>query len=62
MDFKRSIDTTTSGGMLVFHGFGAKARVHVIRERTLAGLAAARAQGGRNLDDKQQRHAVMATR
>jgi hypothetical protein len=33
-------------------------RVHIIRERTLAGLAATRAQGGRNLDDKQQRHAV----
>ena len=28
--------------MLVFHGLGAKARVHIIRERTLAGLAAAR--------------------
>jgi DNA invertase Pin-like site-specific DNA recombinase len=41
------IDTTTSGGKLVFHIFGALADFEreLIRERTLAGLAAARARG-----------------
>jgi DNA invertase Pin-like site-specific DNA recombinase len=38
-----SIDTTTSGGKLVFHIFGALAEFerNLIRERTYAGLAAA---------------------
>jgi len=42
-----SIDTTTSGGRLVFHIFGALAEFerNLIRERTQAGLAAARARG-----------------
>lgn len=42
-----AIDTTTTGGKLVFHIFGALAEFEraVIRERTLAGLAAARARG-----------------
>jgi len=42
-----SIDTTTSGGKLVFHIFGALAEFEreLIRERTHAGLAAARARG-----------------
>src|SRR5438067_13134795 len=42
-----SIDTTTSGGKLIFHIFGALAEFErdIIRERTLAGLAAARARG-----------------
>src|SRR5919199_3095295 len=42
-----SIDTTTSGGKLVFHIFGALAEFEreLIRERTRAGLAAARARG-----------------
>jgi DNA invertase Pin-like site-specific DNA recombinase len=42
-----SIDTTTSGGKLIFHIFGALAEFEraVIRERTQAGLAAARARG-----------------
>ena len=41
------IDTTTSGGKLVFHIFGALAEFEreLIRERTKAGLAAARARG-----------------
>jgi DNA invertase Pin-like site-specific DNA recombinase len=41
------IDTTTSGGKLVFHVFGALAEFErdLIRERTSAGLAAARARG-----------------
>ena len=41
------IDTTTSGGTLVFHLFGALAEFerNLIRERTQAGLAAARARG-----------------
>ena len=42
-----SIDTTTNGGKLVFHLFGALAEFErgLIRERTLAGLASARARG-----------------
>src|SRR5690348_12274956 len=41
------IDTTTSGGKLVFHVFGALAEFErdLVRERTHAGLAAARARG-----------------
>ena len=47
IDFKsltESIDTTTSGGKLVFHIFGALAEFEreIIRERTQAGLQAAR--------------------
>ena len=42
-----SIDTTTPGGKLIFHIFGALAEFErdLIRERTMAGLAAARARG-----------------
>jgi DNA invertase Pin-like site-specific DNA recombinase len=42
-----SIDTTTSGGKLIFHIFGALAEFErdIIRERTQAGLQAARARG-----------------
>lgn len=42
-----SIDTTTPGGRLVFHIFAALAEFErsIIRERTIAGLAAARARG-----------------
>lgn len=42
-----AIDTTTAGGKLVFHIFGALAEFehNLIRERTMAGLAAARARG-----------------
>jgi DNA invertase Pin-like site-specific DNA recombinase len=42
-----NIDTTTSGGKLIFHIFGALAEFerNLIRERTNAGLTAARARG-----------------
>ena len=42
-----SIDTTTPGGKLIFHVFAALAEFEreLIRERTYAGLAAARARG-----------------
>ena len=42
-----SIDTSTPGGKLTFHLFGALAEFErdLIRERTMAGLAAARARG-----------------
>ena len=42
-----AIDTTTSGGKLIFHIFGALAEFErdIIRERTHAGLTAARARG-----------------
>jgi DNA invertase Pin-like site-specific DNA recombinase len=41
------IDTTTSGGKLIFHIFGALAEFErdIIRERTTAGMEAARARG-----------------
>jgi DNA invertase Pin-like site-specific DNA recombinase len=44
---QESLDTTTSGGRLVFHIFGALAEFerNLIRERTQAGLQAARARG-----------------
>jgi DNA invertase Pin-like site-specific DNA recombinase len=44
---QESIDTTTSGGKLIFHVFGALAEFErdLIRERTNAGLTAARARG-----------------
>jgi DNA invertase Pin-like site-specific DNA recombinase len=42
-----NIDTTTSGGKLIFHIFGALAEFerNLIKERTTAGLTAARARG-----------------
>lgn len=42
-----NIDSTTSGGILIFHIFGALAEFErdIIRERTRAGLVAARARG-----------------
>lgn len=56
---QESIDSTTSGGKLIFHIFGALAEFerNLICERTKAGLAAARARGRkggrpRALDDR----------
>lgn len=56
------MDTTTSGGKLIFHIFAALAAFErdLIRERTNAGLAAARARGrlgGRpkGVDQKKQK-------
>ena len=45
---QEAIDTTTPGGKLVFHVFAALAEFErdLIRERTAAGLVAARARGG----------------
>lgn len=60
------IDTTTAGGKLIFHVFGALAEFErdIIRERTQAGLAAARArgkQGGRpTILDEKKRHLLEA--
>ena len=44
---RESLDTTTPGGKLVFHVFASIAEFErdVIRERTIAGLEAARARG-----------------
>ncbi len=44
---QENIDTTTSGGKLVFHIFGALAEFEreIIKERTQAGLASARSRG-----------------
>jgi DNA invertase Pin-like site-specific DNA recombinase len=56
---QENIDTTTSGGKLVFHIFGSLAEFEreLIKERTAAGLQAARARGKvggrpRRLDEK----------
>src|SRR3954454_17494303 len=63
---QEAIDTTTSGGKLIFHVFGALAAVerHLTGERPPAGLAAPRARGRmggrpRHLDDKKKRHAAL---
>ena len=60
-----SIDTNSSGGRLVFHMFGALAEFekNLVRERTQAGLEAARSRGrlgGRRkiLNAEQRRHVV----
>lgn len=47
MSLQENIDTTTSGGKLIFHIFASLAEFErdIIRERTKAGLAAARARG-----------------
>ena len=66
---QESIDTTTSGGKLVFHVFAALAEFErdIIRERTRAGLDAARARGKRGgrprkLDAKKKTQARHAAR
>ena len=62
---QEAIDTDSSSGRLIFHIFGALAEFErgLIRERTQAGLQAARARGrlgGRRkrLDPRQRAHAV----
>src|SRR5258706_5088951 len=47
MSLQENIDTTTSGGKLIFHIFASLAEFEreVIRERTIAGLQSARARG-----------------
>jgi len=62
---QESIDTSTSTGKLVFHIFGALAEFerNLIKERTQAGLSAARARGRiggrpRTLDDDKKQLAI----
>jgi DNA invertase Pin-like site-specific DNA recombinase len=62
---QENIDTTTSGGKLVFHIFAALAEFErdIIRERTQAGLAAARARGRKGgrpkgMDEKKRKMAI----
>ena len=63
-----AIDTTTVGGELVFHVFAAVAQMErrLIRERTVAGLAAARARGRKGgrptVMSDQRRAAALAMR
>ena len=50
VSLRGSLDTTTPGGKLIFHVFGAvgefeRVEIDIIRERILAGLEAARARG-----------------
>lgn len=62
---QEAIDTTTSGGKLVFHVFGALAEFErdLIRDRTHAGLKAARSRGRKGgrpkaLSERQQKQAL----
>lgn len=62
---QESIDTTTSGGKLIFHIFASLAEFErdLIRERTNAGLSAARARGRKGgrpkgVDTKKQKAAL----
>jgi DNA invertase Pin-like site-specific DNA recombinase len=62
---QESIDTTTSGGKLIFHIFASLAEFErdLIRERTNAGLSAARARGRKGgrpqgVDAKKQKAAL----
>jgi DNA invertase Pin-like site-specific DNA recombinase len=62
---QESVDTTSTGGRLVFHIFGALAEFErgLIQERTKAGLAAARARGRKGgrpkvLNEKQRKLVV----
>jgi len=65
VSLQENIDTTTSGGKLIFHIFASLAEFEreLIRERTNAGLAAARARGRKGgrpkgVDEKKQKAAV----
>ncbi len=62
---QESMDTSSSGGKLIFHVFGALAEFerNLIKERTVAGLEAARARGRKGgrpkaLDDQKRDLAV----
>lgn len=62
---QESMDTSSSGGKLIFHVFGALAEFerNLIRERTQAGLTAARARGRKGgrpkrLDEKKRELAI----
>jgi len=62
---QESIDTTTSGGKLVFHIFASLAEFErdIIRDRTKAGLSAARARGRKGgrpagVDEKKRKAAL----
>ncbi len=62
---QEAIDTTTSGGKLIFHIFASLAEFErdIIRERTNAGLSAARARGRKGgrppgVDEKKQKAAL----
>ena len=63
---QESLDTTTSGGKLIFHLFASLAEFErdIIRERTHAGLSAARARGRKGVRpkgvDAKKRKAVLA--
>ena len=68
VDFRslqENIDTTTSGGKLIFHIFASLAEFErdIIRERTQAGLSAARARGRKGgrpkgVDEKKRKAAL----
>ena len=66
---QESMDSSSSGGKLIFHVFGALAEFerNLIRERTVAGLSAARARGRKGgrpkrLNDKKRKLAVQLYR
>ena len=66
---QEQLDTTTSGGRLIFHIFASLAEFErdIIRERTHAGLAAARARGRKGgrpkgVDEKKRKAALALKR
>ena len=66
---QEQLDTTTSGGKLIFHIFASLAEFErdLIRERTNAGLAAARARGRKGgrpkgVDEKKRKAALALKR
>ena len=66
---QEQLDTTTSGGRLIFHIFASLAEFErdLIRERTHAGLAAARARGRKGgrpkgVDEKKRKAALALKR
>jgi DNA invertase Pin-like site-specific DNA recombinase len=56
VSLRESPDTTTPGGKLVFHDFASVAEFErdLIRERTMAGLEAARARGHKPVMDEKK--------
>lgn len=61
VSLQEAIDTTTSTGKLVFHIFEALAEFerNLIRERTMAGLAAARGKKGEDLNHLKRKQQVL---
>ena len=64
MSLRENIDTTTPGGKLIFHMFGAVAEFErdLILERTMAGLEAARSRRGGRKPAMDERKIALASK